>query len=287
MTGRHLRTRLASLFRRNRRETRARRRAPLPHRHARRAERRGGHGAGRGAPRGAQRVFGAVEGVKDDVRDTWLSRFFETAAQDVRYGVRSLRRNPGFALVVIVTMALGIGANTAIFSVVNGVLLRPLPYQDGDKLVVLHHGAGDTRRQRSGILGQGSRRLSRRRARSATSSSSTTCSSRCSAATRPSACPTGVVSANYFDVLGVKPRATAGRFVDSRRRAWRAGRAGPEPQVLAAQLRRRPEDRRPGVPDERPAAHRRRRAAAGAAVSARRRRLHADVRVPVPIAPAD
>src|SRR5207249_2059673 len=58
------------------------------------------------ARREALRVFGTVAGIKDDVRDKWLSRLFEAAAQDIRYGLRSLRRNTGFALVIIVTMAL-------------------------------------------------------------------------------------------------------------------------------------------------------------------------------------
>ena len=57
------------------------------------------------ARRAALRVFGPVAGVKDDVRDTWMSRFVETAAQDIRYGVRNLGRNPGFALIVLLTPA--------------------------------------------------------------------------------------------------------------------------------------------------------------------------------------
>ena len=89
------------------------------------------------ARRAARQLFGGVEGIKDGVRDTWLTRLFETTVQDARYGVRGLRKHKGYAIAVIATMALGIGANSAIFSVVNAVVLQPLPYERGNDLFLL------------------------------------------------------------------------------------------------------------------------------------------------------
>src|SRR5262249_19159993 len=153
----------------------------------------------------ARNAFGGIDRLKEASRDQYSFAWLDHLRRDFRFALRSLRKNPGFTIVAIATLALGIGANTAIFSVLNGVLLRPLPYAHGEDLVIVRqelplagiprlnfsvHDIEDYRRQNSSfssmveyhemsfvLLG----------------------------GEEPERVQTGLVSWNFFNVLGVEP----------------------------------------------------------------------------------
>jgi putative ABC transport system permease protein len=153
----------------------------------------------------ALKDFGPMEKHKEETREARGVSSFEMLMADLRYGARSLTKRPAYAVLAIVTLGMGIGANTAIFSVINGVLLKPLPYENGDRLVIVRQSAPlagqraigvavpeyfDYRAQANVFDGlveyhQMTFDLINRG--------------------EPDNVNTGVVSHNFFDVLGIKP----------------------------------------------------------------------------------
>ncbi len=91
----------------------------------------------------ARRRFGNVTQVGENSRRVWGWSFLDTLAQDIQYGARTLLANPGFTATAVLSLALGVGANTAIFSILNAVMLRSLPVEDPKRLVVLQSGGND------------------------------------------------------------------------------------------------------------------------------------------------
>jgi putative ABC transport system permease protein len=162
----------------------------------------------------ALRKFGGVERVKEECRESRGLGWLDATSRTLRHATRTLRRNPAYTLLSIVVLGLGIGANTAMFSVIHGVLLKPLPYVEGERLMLIQQAAPlagqdsvgvsipelyDYRRELTNFSGlvefhQMSFDLLNRG--------------------EPDRVATGVVSANFFDVLGIRPHL--GRtFVDT------------------------------------------------------------------------
>ena len=90
----------------------------------------------------ALRAFGNPALLREQMRATWSWSGIEQFLRDLRIGARTLRRAPGFTAVAMLVMALGIGANAALFTVVRGVLLRPLPFKDPNRLLMLYENSG-------------------------------------------------------------------------------------------------------------------------------------------------
>ena len=89
------------------------------------------------ARRKAHLEFGGLDQVKEECRDTYRANYLENLAKDIRYGLRMLQKSPSFTFFAVAVLALGIAANSAIFSIADNVLVRPLPYGDSNRLVIV------------------------------------------------------------------------------------------------------------------------------------------------------
>jgi len=153
----------------------------------------------------ARRRFGSVALVQDTCRDAWGLRVADTLAQDMRHAVRMLGRHPGYSAIIVLTLALGIGANTAIFSVVHAVLLSELPYASGDRLIEIRQ---QLTANRIDNIGLSVREIDDYRAQAASLDGIVEyhqMSFTLLDQSRPSRVVTGIVSPAFFDLIGVTP----------------------------------------------------------------------------------
>jgi predicted permease len=156
--------------------------------------------------RTAARQFGNVTALKEQTRDMWKFPSFESLVRDIRYALRALRRAPGFALVAVLVLAIGIGATTAMFSLVDTMLVRGLPYPAADRLVVL---IGNVQRA-NGVERRGNSYPDHVdwRARATTFddlAAYTTLNMTLQGTDEPERIPSEAVSPPYFTLLGVSP----------------------------------------------------------------------------------
>ena len=196
------------------------------------------------ARREARRQFGGVDQMKEVHRDDRGVRWIENLFKDVRYGLAGLRREPGFACIAIGVLALGIGANTAMFSVVDGALLKPLPFPNPERIVRMWEkpptGVNSTTAQNYLEI---NRRLRTFEAFSAEADINATADIN----GEPSRLAGRVVSANHFDVFGVAPligrafradedRPGANHVIVLSHAAWQQ-RFGADPAILSRDVR--------------------------------------------------
>ena len=159
----------------------------------------------------ARRAFGNTTRVQEDVREIWSAIWLERFAHDVRYAARSLRKSPGFAAVAILTLALGIGANTAIFSAIDALMLRPLPFTAADQLVRIYSiqkGMFNTFANPDGPSALDVRDFAQRSRSFQNMVAYDTWAKNVSfgeSAGRPEQMEVGLVPAAYFEILGIRP----------------------------------------------------------------------------------
>ena len=158
----------------------------------------------------SKKDFGNTLRVQEQAREAWGWNWLDHLAQDLRYGFRMMRKNPGFTTVAIAALALGIGANTALFSVVYGVLLKPLPYAQGQDLVVLHQEFSKGNKQNIFFSVKEINDYREQSKALAEVEEYHQMGFILLDGQEPKQVRTGVVSAHFFDMLGLKPHL--GRF---------------------------------------------------------------------------